>query len=103
MVDAVQTIEWSTNFEDEGLWNKKNQMVTIKFGTKLSNHWKINKKYPWKWRRVCKAYKNAILESNVGQMNFENKGETCMTHVVSITRSGMAWSMDWGSSKNAQL
>jgi len=28
VVDAIKTIKQSTNFEDEELWNKMNQMVT---------------------------------------------------------------------------
>jgi hypothetical protein len=53
------------------------------------------------WRGICKAYKNPILESNVGQMSSKNKGKTCRAQVVSTTRSGKAWSMDWGSLEKA--
>jgi hypothetical protein len=37
-----------------------------------------------------KAYRNPILESNVGQMSFENKRQTYMAHVIFITKGGMA-------------
>jgi hypothetical protein len=43
-----------------------------------------------KWRGICKAYRNPILESNVGQMFFENKGKTYKAHVISTTRGGRA-------------
>jgi hypothetical protein len=36
-------------------------------------------------------------------MSFDNIRKTCKAHVISTTSSGMAWSMDWGSSKKAQL
>jgi hypothetical protein len=36
------------------------------------------------------AYKNPILEFDVGQMSFKNKGKTYKAQVVSTTRGGMA-------------
>jgi hypothetical protein len=41
-----------------------------------------------KWRGICRAFKNPILESNVGQMSFENKGKTWRAQVISTTRNG---------------
>jgi hypothetical protein len=41
-----------------------------------------------KWKGVCKAYENPISKSDVGQMNFENKGKTYRAQVVSTTRGG---------------
>jgi hypothetical protein len=51
----------------------------------LSSHFKINKRKFSKWRGVCKAYKNPILKSNVGQTSSENKKKTCKAQVVSTT------------------
>ncbi len=56
-----------------------------------------------KWRGVCKAYKNPILESDVGKTNFDNKWKICKAHVVSTTKGGTSWSMDYGSLEKAQL
>jgi hypothetical protein len=36
-----------------------------------------------KWKGVCMAYKNPILESDVGQTSFENKRKAYKAHVVS--------------------
>jgi hypothetical protein len=38
----------------------------IGFGGKLISYWKSNKRQFWKWKGICKAYKNPISESNVG-------------------------------------
>jgi hypothetical protein len=35
------------------------------------------------------------LESNVGQISYENKRKNCMAHVISTIRNGIVWSMDW--------
>ncbi len=72
-------------------------IVIIELGGKSANYWKINKKQSWKWRGVCRAYKNPISKSNVGQMNFENKGKAYGAQVVFTTRDGMTWNVDWGS------
>ncbi len=68
--------------------------MTIRLGGKLASYWKTNRRKFWKWRGICRAYKNPISESYVGKMSFENKGKACEAHVVSITRSGMAGCMD---------
>ncbi len=47
-------------------------IMTIGFGGKSSSRWKTNKRQYWKCRGVCRAFRNPILESNVGQTNFEN-------------------------------
>jgi len=75
-------------------------IVTIELEGKSANYRKINKRQSWKWR-VCRAYKNPISGSNVGQMNFENKGKAYGAQVVSTTRDGMTWNVDWGSSKKS--
>ncbi len=49
---------------------------TIGLGGKLSNHRKTNKRQSWKWRGVCNAYRNPILDSDVGQMSSKNRGKT---------------------------
>jgi hypothetical protein len=68
--------------------------VTIGLGGKSASYWKSNKIQFWKWRGICRAYKNPILESDVGHMNFENRRKACKAHVVSTTRSGMVGRMD---------
>jgi hypothetical protein len=62
-------------------------ITTIGFGGKLTSYWKSENKQFWKWRGVYKAYKNTILESNVGQTSFENKRKACEAHVISTIRS----------------
>jgi hypothetical protein len=47
----------------------------IGLGGKSVNYWKIDKRQFQKWRGVCRAYRNPILEFDVGQMSFENKGK----------------------------
>ncbi len=63
-------------------------IMTIGLGGKSISYWKIDRKQFWKWRGSCKAYKNPILEFDVGQMSFENKGKSCRAHVVSNIRNG---------------
>ncbi len=70
--------------------------VTIELGGKLTSYWKIDKREFQKWRGVCKAYRNAILEFDVGHTSFDNKGKACGAQVVSTTRSGTVRCMDWG-------
>jgi hypothetical protein len=72
---------------------------TTKIGLKgkLASYWKTNKRQSWKWKGICKAYKNPISESDVGKMSSDNKITTCKAQVVSTTRGGAMWSMDWGS------
>ncbi len=101
MVDVVRIIEQSRNFEDEKLWNKINRWWLEIYNynwtwRQISKLLKDNKRQYWKWRGVCKAYKNPILESPVGQTSFENIGMTCRAQVISTTRGGMTWNMDWG-------
>jgi hypothetical protein len=43
------------------------------------------------------------LESDVGKTNFDNKWKICKAHVVSTTKGGTSWSMDYGSLEKAQL
>jgi hypothetical protein len=69
-------------------------IATIVLREKSSSHWKINKKSSWKWKGVCWAYKNPILDFNVGQMSSKNRRKTCKAHVIFTTRGGMAWSMN---------
>jgi hypothetical protein len=78
-------------------------IVTIRFKGKSSKFYKTNKRQSWKWKKICANSKNPILKSDVGQMSFENRKKICRTQVVSTTRNGKAWSMDWWSSKKAQL
>jgi len=51
-------------------------IMTIRLGGKSSSHWKINTKQSWKWRGICKAYRNPISKSYVGQMSSKNRGKT---------------------------
>jgi hypothetical protein len=37
-----------------------------------------------------------MLEFDVGQTSFENKGKSCGAHVVSTIRNGTTRHMDWG-------
>jgi hypothetical protein len=67
---------------------------TIGLGGKSSNHWKINRRQSWKWRRVCRAYTNPILKFDVGLMSSKKRRKTWKAQVVSTTISGMTWSMD---------
>ncbi len=67
-------------------------MVIVGLGGRLSSHWK--KKKNWQWRRVYEAYRNCILESDVGQTNYDNRGKACRSQVISTTKGGMVWSMD---------
>ncbi len=46
---------------------------TIGLGGKSASYWKTNKRQFWRWRRICRAYRNPISKSDVGQMSFENK------------------------------
>ncbi len=69
-------------------------MVIVGLGGKLSRHWKKNKRKFWQWRRVYKAYRNCILESDVGQTNYDNRRKACRSQVVSTTKGGMVWNMD---------
>jgi hypothetical protein len=62
---------WRIMKQDEWVGNLE-VIVTIGLGSKSSNHWKTNKKQSWKWKGIYKAYKNPILEYDVGQMNFDN-------------------------------
>jgi hypothetical protein len=57
-------------------------IATIGLGGKSTNHWEIDKKKSWKWRGVCKAYKNPILESNVGHWKQRKgmRGTCCFDH-----------------------
>jgi hypothetical protein len=77
--------------------------MIIGLGGKLASYWKTNKRQSWKWRGVCKAYRNPVSKLNVGQMNSKNKGKAYGAQVVSTTRGGTTWSMDLGFSKKAQL
>ncbi len=52
-------------------------ITTIGLRGKLASYWKTNKRQSWKWKGVCRACRNPILESSVGQMGYENIGKTC--------------------------
>ncbi len=84
MVDVIRITKQSRNFEDKRIMNEDESdgdpkfITTIRFGGKLLSHWKTNRKQSWKWRGVCRAYKNPMLESDVGETSFKNKGKTCM-------------------------
>ncbi len=54
-------------------------IVAIGFGGKLASYWKTNKKQSWKWKGICRAYKNPMLESNVRQTSSKNKGKIYKT------------------------
>ncbi len=69
-------------------------IATIGLEGKLIIYWNIDKRQSWKWIKVCKAFKNPILEFNVGNTSFENKGKAYGAQVISTTRGGMTWSMD---------
>jgi hypothetical protein len=51
--------------------------ITIELGGKSTSYWKTDKREFRKCRRVCKAYRNPILEFDVGHTSFENKGKAC--------------------------
>jgi hypothetical protein len=40
--------------------------TTIGLGGKSINYWKTNIRQSWKWRGVCRAYKNITSKFNVG-------------------------------------
>jgi len=44
--------------------------------------------------RRMQAYKNPILEFDVGQTSAENKRKACRAHVASTTKSGTMRRMD---------
>jgi hypothetical protein len=56
---------WRTMKQDESDGNPKFTM-TFGLGARLSSHWKMNRRQFWQWRGTCKAYKNPILEFDVG-------------------------------------
>ncbi len=35
-------------------------IASIGLGGKLASYWKTNKRQSWKWRGICRAYKNPI-------------------------------------------
>jgi len=72
--------------------------MPIGFGGKPTSYWNINKRQSWKWRGICRAYRNSILKFDVGQMSFKNRGKACGAQVVSTTRGGTVWNVDLGSS-----
>jgi hypothetical protein len=78
-------------------------MVTIGLGGKSTSSWKLDWRQFWKWGWVCNTHKNPILESNIGQIGFENKGKAYKAQVVFTTRSGTAGRMDWGFLEKAQF
>jgi hypothetical protein len=78
-------------------------ITIIGLGGKSASYWKINRKQSWKWKGVCKAYRNPISKYDVGQMSSNNRGKTWRAHVVFTTRGGMVWNMEKGSSEKAQL
>jgi hypothetical protein len=41
-------------------------IATIRLGGKSASYWKLDIKKNWKWRGVCKDYRNPILEFDVG-------------------------------------
>jgi hypothetical protein len=49
--------------------------ATIKLGGKLASDWTSDIKQYWKWKGGCRAYRNPILESNVGQTSVKNGGK----------------------------
>ncbi len=68
--------------------------TTIGLGGKLTNYWRTNIWKSWKWRGVWRAYKNPILEFDVGQISSKNKKKTYKAQVIFTTIGGMVWSMD---------
>jgi hypothetical protein len=75
---------------------------TIGFGGKSSSFLKRNKRQSWKWG-ICGNYINPISEFDVGQMSFGKRKRTCKAQVVSTTRGGKVWNMDWWSLEKAHL
>jgi hypothetical protein len=39
--------------------------TTIRLGSKSTSYWKINERQFWKWKGMCRAYKNPILKFDV--------------------------------------
>ncbi len=78
--------------------------VTIGFRGKLASYWKKDRIQFQKWRGVCRAYNNPILEYHVREMNFDNIGKACGAQIIFTTRSGMVGREDLGfSEKNIIL
>jgi hypothetical protein len=40
--------------------------ATIGLGGKSTSYWKLDRRHFWKWRGICRVYKNPILEYDVG-------------------------------------
>jgi hypothetical protein len=70
-------------------------IVIIGLWGKLISYLKLNKRQFWKWKGVCKAYRNPVSESDVGHASFENKRKACEAQVVSTTRSGLRCMEFW--------
>ncbi len=54
-------------------------ITTIGLGSKSASYWKSDRRQSWKWKKICKAYRNPILEFDVGHTNFDNRGKACET------------------------
>jgi len=52
-------------------------------------------------KKYARFIKKPISKFDVGQRSFENKGKAYGAQVVSTTRCGMTWNMDWGSLEKA--
>ncbi len=51
--------------------------TTIGLGGKSTGYWKLDIKQSWKWKGICKAYRNPTLKFDVGHMNSDNKKKAC--------------------------
>jgi hypothetical protein len=40
--------------------------ATIRLGGKFTSYWKLDRRQFWKWKGVCRVYRNPISKSNVG-------------------------------------
>ncbi len=56
---------WIIVEQDESNGDSK-FIATIGLGSKLASYWKSYRKQSWKWIGVCRAYRNPILEFDVG-------------------------------------
>jgi hypothetical protein len=68
--------------------------ATIGIGGNSTSYWKSDRIKSWKWRGICRAYKNPISEFDVRQTSFENKRKAWGEHVIFTTRNGTAWRID---------
>jgi hypothetical protein len=56
---------WRIMKQDESDGDPK-FITTIGIGNNLTSYWKLDRRQSWKWKGICRAYKNPILEFDVG-------------------------------------